>query len=178
MSARDLGTVNFSTAGDKAFTFSVAGRDPNSTGAELLFDYISMVLSTHFEAETLDARGNARLGLLTDGNLSGGAGTALEANQIGQFVSFPINIPIAGTYHIKVGVRNADNCGMFQLAVNGRNQGAPQDEYSAVTGYTVLDLGPITFTNAGNRNFRFTVTGKNASSLGYQLTFDYIDLVR
>jgi len=174
----DLGTVNFVSAGDKAFTFSVTGKDPNSTDYKLLFDYITLNLSTRLEAEALSARANARLYTLSDQNLSGGTGVVLVATGTGQYVTYTVNIPVAGTYHVKVGVRTADNCGMFQLAVNGRDQGLPQDEYSAVSGYAVLDLGSISFTNPGNKSFRFTVTGKNASSLGYQLSLDYINLAR
>jgi hypothetical protein len=34
----------------------------------------------------------------------------------------------------------------------------------------------VTFAAAGSYQFKFTVTGKNASSSGYGLTFDYIKL--
>ena len=175
---RDLGTVNFATAGDKTLTFSVTGKDPSSTGYQLLFDYISLTLSTHLEAEALDAHATARLSHISDQNLSGGSGVLLHATKTGQYLNYTVNIPVAGTYHLKLGTRTANNCGTFQLEVDGRDQGLPQDEYSASTGYAVLDLGLITFTQPGDKAFRFTVTGKNPNSLGYQLSFDYLDLVR
>jgi len=37
-------------------------------------------------------------------------------------------------------------------------------------------LGEV-YLNAGNQAFKFTVSGKNASSTGYTLAFDYIELI-
>ncbi|MEZ0217857.1 MAG: hypothetical protein ACAH89_12035, partial [Rariglobus sp.] len=42
--------------------------------------------------------------------------------------------------------------------------------------FVEVDLGNVTFGTAGNKAFKFTVTGKNASSAGYNLNFDYIKL--
>jgi hypothetical protein len=52
----------------------------------------------------------------------------------------------------------------------------PQDEYFPTIGYEVRDLGTVIFTGAGNQKFQFVLTGRNPSSLGYTLAFDYIDL--
>ena len=74
-----------------------------------------------------------------------------------------------------MGVQTKPNKGKFRLAINGIAQGVVQDEYAASVGYGVRDLGTV-FLNAGNQAFKFTVTGKNASSTGYTLAFDYIEL--
>ena len=50
------------------------------------------------------------------------------------------------------------------------------NEYNASVGYAVRDLGTV-YLNSGNQAFKFTVAGKNASSTGYTLAFDYIELV-
>ncbi len=57
------------------------------------------------------------------------------------------------------------------------NHGAPQDLYSADALFTELDLGPVQFGSNSDKAFRFTATGKNASSSGYSMCFDYIQLV-
>jgi len=38
-------------------------------------------------------------------------------------------------------------------------------------------LGTVSISAAGNYAFKFTVSGKNASSTGYTLAFDYIELI-
>jgi hypothetical protein len=88
-------------------------------------------------------------------------------------------VPVAktGTYHVRVGIQTKPNKGIFQLAVNGMNIGQPQDEYASTVTYDVRDLGTVSFSAAGNYGFKFTVTGKNPSSTGFTLGFDYIELV-
>ena len=79
-------------------------------------------------------------------------------------------------FRVRVGIQTKPNKGTFQLAINGVSQGAVQDEYNASVGYAVRDLGTV-YLNSGNQAFKFTVAGKNASSTGYTLAFDYIELV-
>ncbi len=174
----DLGTVVFANAGDKTFQFLVTGDDPKSRGYELVFDHIDLTLTTQFEAEGLRASATAPLLRITDANMSGQSGILLNAKATGQLVTYIVAIPVAGTYDIKLGARTGNKSGIFQLAIDGVNQGSPQDEYSADGDYKVLDLGTATFSEAGNITFQFLVVGKNANSSGHQLVFDYIDLVR
>lgn len=112
---------------------------------------------------------------------SDGVGEKLEATQTGDYITYNIPIQQTGTYSINVRVKKANLRGKFQLAIDGANQGAVQDLYSNVTGsaaYQVLALGTRTFTTTGTKQFKFTVTGKNASSTGYTLAFDYIEVSR
>jgi hypothetical protein len=46
-----------------------------------------------------------------------------------------------------------------------------------VVDYKVLDLGPVTFSEAGTKTFRLAITGRNSNSSGYELVCDYFDLV-
>jgi hypothetical protein len=106
---------------------------------------------------------------------SGGAGTYFNATSPGQFITYTLPVAKAGTYHVQVGIQTKPNKGAFQLAINGVSQGGVQDEYNASVGYAVRDLGTV-YLNSGNQAFKFTVAGKNASSSGYTLAFDYIEL--
>jgi hypothetical protein len=107
---------------------------------------------------------------------SGGAGTYFNATAVGNYITYTVPVGTAGTYHVRVGVQTKPNKGKFRLAINGIAQGVVQDEYAASVGYEVRDLGTV-YLNAGNQAFKFTVTGKNASSTGYTLAFDYLDLI-
>jgi len=97
---------------------------------------------------------------------------------MGNAITFTVHVPVGGTYGIKVGSRTGKKSGKFQLDIDGVNQGNEQDQYSAKTSYQVFDLGTMNFPGSGDSSFTFTVTGKNPSSTGYQLLFDYIELVR
>jgi hypothetical protein len=77
---------------------------------------------------------------------------------------------------VRVGIQTRSNKGIFRLAINGLNVGEPQDEYYPSLTYGVRDLGLVSFSVGGNYAFKFTVIGKNASSSGYTLAFDYIEL--
>ncbi len=89
-----------------------------------------------------------------------------------------MTIPSAGTYDVKVGTRKDNRSGIVQLAIDGVNQGSAQDNYAAEADYEVIDLGKVTFTEAGEKTFQFLVTGHNPDSQGYQFVLDYIDLGR
>ena len=108
---------------------------------------------------------------------SGGAGTYFNANAIGSYITYTLPVVKPGTYQVRVGIQTRANKGIFQLAINGLNVAQPQDEYYPSITYIVRDLGTVSFSVAGNYAFKFTVTGKNASSIDYTLAFDYIELV-
>ena len=77
----------------------------------------------------------------------------------------------------KWGFGKAIDDGIVQLAIDGVNLGSARDSYSADVDYQVVDLGKITFTEAGQTLFQFLVTGRNPNSSGYQFVLDYVDLV-
>src|SRR5260370_13295472 len=107
---------------------------------------------------------------------SGGVTSLLQATMAVDSVTYTVPIALAGTYDVKVGVKHRPDKGIFQLTIDGANQGYPQDEYLATAGFDVRDLGTHTF-NPPNSSFQFRVTSKNPISTKYTLGFDYIDLV-
>jgi streptogramin lyase len=130
----------------------------------------------HFECEALTVQASVPYRTLSDRNASGGAYGLLRAVTPGNFVTFTVPVATAATYNLKVGIQTRKDHGIFQLAIDGIDQGTPQDEYSPTTGYEVRDLGTVTFSGCGGTAFQFVVTGQNPSSRGYSLGFDYIDL--
>jgi hypothetical protein len=106
-------------------------------------------------------------------------GTILDATAVGDNVTFTVNVTAAGIADVKVSVKELNTRGTWQLSINGANVGSPQDEYtnSASAGaFGVFDVGTFTFPAAGNYAFKFTVSGKNAASTGYSISFDDITL--
>ncbi|MBA3571523.1 MAG: carbohydrate-binding protein, partial [Pyrinomonadaceae bacterium] len=176
----DLGYVALPTTGNNAFKFQVTGRNPSSTGQWLAFDSIELVPAPRLETETLTVAEKVSSGthkIFTHDSLSRRAGTLLGNNQVGDFVTYSVPVAKTGTYKVKVAVRTLNNRGIFQLSVDGVNQGLPQDQYSSVSGFEIRDLGTITFNTTGNKLFKFSVTGRNPSSSGRWLAFDFIELV-
>lgn len=120
----------------------------------------------------------------TSTTYSAAQGTNLQANAANDFVTYAVPIADVGSYGVKVRVRRGTNRGKFQLAVSTNptgpwtSVGAVQDLYSSTSTFTELNLTPGTSASLGASTvyFRFLVTGKNASSSGYQLFLDYIRL--
>ncbi len=142
---------------------------------------LNFMIGLHdFEAEALSTKTSEGTDyvIFTDDPLtSGGAAGLLKATKAGDYVAYGVPVSGSGTYDVKVGIRTSANQGTVQLAIDGANHGSPQDEYSPSVGYEVRDLGPVTFSEAGLKTFRFAVTGHNPSSSGYELACDYLDLV-
>jgi len=175
----DLGTVTFLNPGDQSFTFTVKGKNAASTGYTLAFDYIELIPTSRQETESLNVQSKTTgpAGVFNAPAASNGAGTYFNATGVGNYITYTVPVVKAGTYHVRVGIQTRANKGMFQLAINGLNIGQPQDEYYPSITYVQRDLGLVSFSVGGNYAFKFTVTGKNASSSGYTLAFDYIELV-
>jgi hypothetical protein len=109
-------------------------------------------------------------------NFPDGLGTMFSSN-MGDKVAFPVNIPAAGTYDVKISYKKYQPRGIMQTGVNGTNFGPAVDQYIATAdAYGVTDLGVRSFPSGGNYLFTFTVVGKNPASTGYSLTFDEITL--
>ena len=105
-------------------------------------------------------------------------GTILDATAIGDNVTLTVNVPTAGIADVKVSVKEFDTRGISQLAINGTPVGSPQDQYQNTGNgtYATFDIGNFNFAAAGNYAFKFTVTGKDAASSGYSISFDDITL--
>jgi DNA-binding beta-propeller fold protein YncE len=160
----------FSPTGEDLGVFANTGGGPH-------FMAMFRAGHLHFESEALRVQArSAGYKIQSHPGASGGAYALLKATGLGDFVTYSVPIGAAGTYHVMVGIQTHNNRGIFQLAIAGVNQGPPQDEYSPTLGYEVRDLGTVTFTSGGDQAFRFVVTGRNPSSSGYALAFDYIDL--
>ncbi|WNR42831.1 heparin lyase I family protein [Paenibacillus roseipurpureus] len=103
--------------------------------------------------------------------------TQFFSDNVGDQVTYMLNVPEARTYKVKVGVKKYKNRGKFQLTIGPDNHGSEVDLFSLNEEWSEIDIGNVTFGSAGDKPFKFTVTGKNVSSLGYNLSFDYIKLI-
>ncbi|MBA3881536.1 MAG: matrixin family metalloprotease [Chthoniobacterales bacterium] len=184
---RNLGTVTFFSGGNKTFKFWVSGKNAISGGYSIALDYIKLIPTDRLETESLkvqsitpipgDYTSNQWFGVFRAMPASGGAGTYFKPNAPTKHVTYTVPVAKGGSYRVIAGIQTKPNRGIFQLAINGVNQGQRQDEYYSSLTYGTRDLGLASFSAAGDYAFEFAVTGKNASSTGYTLALDYIELV-
>jgi hypothetical protein len=187
----DLGSSTFTTSGAKAFKFQVTGKNAASTGYGLATDTVrltyqspSVILppavpeAVKYEAESLSSTVSSGTTLSNgaDSTASNKGLSYATPSAVGGWAQYTVNVPSSGTYNVKVQVKKHPSRGIVQLYVDGAAQGSPIDEYASVAGYELVDLGNVTFGSAGNKQFKFQSTGKNASSSVYTLATDYISL--
>jgi hypothetical protein len=134
--------------------------------------------TVQYEATKIPVTGSPNTRSFTWTGFPDGSGEIADGTAAGAYLNFTVNVATPGTYDIKAATKQFPTRGIFQLSVNGANVGPTEDEYSA-NGNGVFheyDLGNMTFSSAGNYSFKFTVTGRNSSSSGYTVCFDYIKL--
>jgi hypothetical protein len=136
-----------------------------STAAGQFFETEGLLTSTSGDTHSI----------FSDAAMSGGLGSKLSANAAGDYVRYTATVP-AGRYEVRVGVKRQNTRGIYQLSVGGANLGTAQDLYAPGNSYEVQTLGTLKLP-AGPVSFTFTISGKNPSSQGYSLGFDYISLV-
>ena len=104
-----------------------------------------------------------------------GSGTMLDGTAAGQWVTITLNVVQAGVYDVRFATKKYSPRGIVQLSIKGTNAGPAEDEYSASPVWQEFDLGNVALA-AGSQPFKFTTTGKNASSSGFTQAFDYVKL--
>ncbi len=113
---------------------------------------------------------------------SNGRGSRLESNAAGDFVTYAMPVTSPGTYAVKVRIERGANRGRFQVAYQDDTTGAfvdlgtVKDGYAASSSMTELTIGNVSYSFEGMKQFRFRVAGRNSSSTGYRMYFDYIKL--
>ncbi|MCL6457725.1 MAG: carbohydrate-binding protein, partial [Gorillibacterium sp.] len=189
----NLGNIAFNSAGDKQFKFQITGKNAGSGQYTLANDYIRLAYQSpgiilppavpeaiKYEAESSAITISAG-GTYSNGNDSGASNGALNyanAGSVGGWVQYAINVANPGTYKVQVQVKKHPDRGSAQLYIDGVAQGSTIDQYQSAQGYALVDLGNVTFSSSGMKQFKFQVTGKNAASSVYTLATDYISLTQ
>ena len=88
----------------------------------------------------------------------------MKATGVGDYVTYGVTIAEAGIYDVRVKTNTGSNTGIFQLSIDGVNQGYPQKQGTdgSRDGYSVRDLGSVKFAN--RRAEGFSVFGYRAES--------------
>ncbi|MGW0827559.1 hypothetical protein [Streptomyces sp. NPDC002845] len=149
--------------------------------ASLRFDVSPVVAGspkTVYEAESLPVTstpGVVRRNF-AEAEASSGQASALESTAVGQSVTYTVNVPATARYELSAHLKKLTNRGFFQLYVDGKAFGSPQDEYGTAAEYYRTTFGHLKLT-AGRHTLQFKVVGKNASSSSHWMTFDRFELL-
>ncbi len=173
----DLGRITV-TSGNSA-SFSIA---PNTVQ---ILTSAPTVLPMQYEAESLTVptyTGPDYRTFADATNLSQGNAVILDSTATGNSITFTVPNIAAVKYDIRIGIKQASTRGIFQLAIGradnfsgtASNVGTAIDEYAATDTFKEVDLGTWQPGTTSDKWFRFTITGKNASSTGYTEAIDYI----
>lgn len=133
-----------------------------------------VVQTYEVESLTFTSSGDADAVYSTDAEASGGQWRIYEADTVGDYIDYSLSVPEAGTYKVKVRGKHYHDRGRVQLSTEGADVGAPHDFYASGAAFVTTELGTVSFATSGSKSFRFTVTGKHASSSGYKIPLDAI----
>ncbi|MEW9699959.1 fibronectin type III domain-containing protein [Paenibacillus sp. SI8] len=166
-----------------AYTFTVKAKDAagNVSAASNAVSATTNPAATDqylFEIESLPQADSGDTSTITpDAAASAGQWENYQANAINDYTEYAVNVPKAGAYEVIVKAKKGTTGGTAQLSFDGTNLGSGIDFYKSAAAFEDISKGMISFSSAGFKIVRFTVTGKNAASTGYSLPLDAIKLV-
>ena len=129
---------------------------------------------TTWEAQSLSPVGSgASTAMQSDTNATGGTWLALQADGVGDSVTFTTPSLAAGTYSVSLRYKAHENRGTLQAAVDGSNLGTTLDQYAASASFMSRTFGTVDLAG-GPHTLRLTVTSRNGSSGAYTLSADTI----
>ncbi len=178
--------VDISSSGQPLNAFWACNEWLNTTNQFDWRTHLSKFSEPIFEAESLTINASSdTVDTVADSNYSAGSADILRANAVGDLVTYLVPGVSSGTYTVAVGMKKNTSRGTFQLAASRADQntwsniGSPIDEYENTSGdYAEVVIGTWSPGTTNDKLFRFTITGKNASSDQFWLSVDYIRLTK
>jgi autotransporter-associated beta strand protein len=145
----------------------------------VVLDKVNVTINSGaFEAETLAFIATGDYHTFSESGLSGDGAMSLDATAVGQNITFTLPRLAAGVFDLTVRVKAWNNRGIAQASIGNAVSGpftplgSPLDWYTSAVAYTNLATLRVTNAVAGPKYLKFAVTGKNASSTGYQVVLD------
>lgn len=114
---------------------------------------------------------------------SGGGIVSYNATDVNDYVTFKLWHQMPGTYSLKVRFKRANNRARVGVsigtdpAVTSPIGSQSIETYNATSDFVDVTVANVTFAAGGDRFVKFTATGKHASSGGYRIVVDSIELV-
>jgi cysteine-rich repeat protein len=164
----------------KTLRFQVTGKADESTAYRMGLDTVTLLVSGlgRFEAESSSpaVSKNDSQSSVSDSQASGGAVNVANLNAVGDYLRYTLDIKTPDDYLVVLRVKNGPNQGKFQVTLDGISVDDEINGYSAKSEYATLPLISEHISSKGNHTLKLTVTGKDASSSGYGISVDWIEL--
>lgn len=160
-------------AGNRAFRFNAKTKNAASTGNDFGLDRFR--LNPFREAEAVPDSTPAGTVVNTTPGASSGFYRRFQGT-LNATITYTVNVPAAGTYHVNLGVVTGPNGGIYRLTADGVPVGNLDNYKPGTAVIATRDVGTITFDTAGNKTFVFTCLGKQAAANNSWLELDYIKL--
>ena len=172
---------------DREFYGPPKGTLPGNSSTELLDIYSnpnvitldevnmdgSVATPIREEAEDLPVFDSAHPSVNANQNMSGGYYSFISTCVTDDFIEYTVNVPAGGVYPVQIGVSEGPMRAIWQLSIDGTDQGGAFDAYDPDFKVTDWAAGSRSFT-AGEHTFRFTIVGKNSLATKWNIGFDFI----
>lgn len=141
----------------------------------------SSTFSAEFESIPVAGSSGDRRGTRNDSGASGGKSVLYRANSVGDFITFALSVPAAGTYSVSMLAKMESDRGVIQLeyglSANGpwTSIDSPKDQYRPLITFGSIGtfLNSVTFPQ-GTVYLRLRVTDRNGASSGFFVNADRI----
>jgi hypothetical protein len=176
----ELGTVTFSSPGEKKFRFQFEGSSNKVINTDrIVLTPVLTEPSPTYEAENaslIEASAGTVIETVSDSSASGGKWVSGSMTSIGESVYLTYDIQKPSTYIITAAHQLASDKGVVQLYINDEPVGEPYDQYAETISFQEHSYGRYTFDEPGNYTFKFTAAGKHEASSKFDLSIDKITL--
>jgi len=133
-----------------------------------------------FEAEEQTRNSSdGPLSVVNDEVASNGQYVSADLSSIGSWVEYLLNVPVTGTFRVKVRMPTGQDRARWRLWIDGIEASLETDTYAAGSGSQVFDLGEVRIDSVEQpKHFRFEVTGRSEQSTGHVVAVDAFTLFR
>jgi cysteine-rich repeat protein len=163
----------------KTLRFKVTGKADESTAYKMGLDAATLFVSGlgRFEAEASSptVSKNDSQSSVSTSEASGGQVNVASLNAIGDYLRYTVDVEAPNDYLVVLRIRKGPNQGRCQVTLDGVSLGEI-DGYAQAKTYAVVPLISENIAAKGNHVINLAVTGKNASSSGYGISVDWIEL--
>jgi hypothetical protein len=177
--SRQLG-VRSLTAGRHTLAFEAAG----TSGSSLAVGVDTITLTPTLARDRIVAQTSSAASIavtrVSEAAASGGGFDLLPATRAGAWIEYEVTAPRAGRYRVTATTKRTAARGQAIVTVDGVTLDRVVDFYLPTSAgdyqYLDEDLGFVTFTEAGAKTVRFTVTGRSSGSTAFHLAVDNLAL--
>ncbi len=93
-------------------------------------------------------------------NFNGTAFSRFDATEVGQYITYALDVPESGTYKVSIQVRVHGSCGIADLYINGQKHGEIDNASGTANALKTISLGKMELKK-GRNTFKFVITKPN-----------------